>query len=336
MKNIKATPSSYEFLKAAYNRELLQSEQEMNQYRRAKAGAEGEEQFLKILQKYGREHWMVIQNTWFKDFSDFECDFIVVTRCCVYVFEVKNYYGKFVYNNGQCTSRGIPITYNPINQASNATIHLRNLTHKLSNELAVRGTLVFIGDHNQIEIQDTIDYIDILECNDIYEYIQEMIRAENQWQSPSIAIDALIQHYQKYMTEHPYPPTPFKKTTLNNMKRGLYCANCKSYEVSNSGYYVTCACGFYEPKEEAIVRAACEYGVLTYGCNFGVNDIYSYLNGQISLNYIRKVLIEHFEVLSDTKILTFKNLNRDYSKLTHYFKFRLPKKLEFFDWSDVN
>ena len=114
-------PSEYVFEKHAILRGLSQGEQ----FKRMEAGFYGEEKFHQYLTKFGLEHWTILRNKWLKNDGHFECDFIVITRYAIYVFEVKNYFGKFVYKNGQSYSRGRAITYNPINQARNARLHLQ-------------------------------------------------------------------------------------------------------------------------------------------------------------------------------------------------------------------
>lgn len=333
MKNI---PTSEEFLKIAYNRGLLHTEEELRNYRRVQAGADGEDKFHEILKEVGREHWGILRNTWFHHFSNFECDSIVITASGVFVFEVKKYHGKFVYDNGQCSSRGVDITYNPINQANNALTHLRNLTRKFSSAIDVRGVLVFIGEHNQVFIQDDIDYIEILECNEVYDFIQEMVREENRSGKYSINIDKLVQHYKRHEVPHPYPPKAYTSKLLDFARTGFSCARCASFDITVTRSHIICPCGLHEPREEAFVRTACEYGVLTYGDNFTVPQIRQFIKQQVSYNNLVKILVKHFKQVTGTKVLTFENFGRDYLKVKTQFDLPLPKQLVFHDWDALN
>ena len=206
---------NYEFQRLDVLRRLLTSKKALNQFRRVEAGAQGEDRLNELLTEYGMNHWIISRNVWFNEFSDFECGFILLTGHAVYVFEVKNYFGQFVYKNGQCTSRGTEITYNPINQARNATIHLRNLTQKFDSLIPVKGMLVFIGEHNQVEIKDPIDYITIIRSNEISEYIQQIIDEEHRHPDHGVALKKLSNYYNHLEIPNPHGPKPF---TLREMK----------------------------------------------------------------------------------------------------------------------
>ena len=316
--------SEYEFQKVAIRRNLITTQDKLNQFKRIEAGVLGEYKFEEIINLFGPDHWSYMQNVWLRDFTDFECDYLLFTNHCVYVFEIKNYFGKFEYANGQCSSRGVDITYNPINQARNATVHLRNIFNKLQPSLTVKGVLVFIGEHNHVEIHDDIDYIDILSSNEIYQYIQEIITEEN-CSSPTIDSYRLIQHLKSYTIDKPYQITPYSKEQLKEAKFGISCVRCKQFNLTKIRSYFKCSCGQYESKEEATVRTACEYGALTFGSNFTVSDIHHFMNKGVSRSYLIKVLDTHFEMDPTEGVLTFCNFNADYVKISNQFVYQLPR-----------
>lgn len=328
-KEMSRIPTDYEFQKLAVQRELMTSKKELARFNRVQAGAAGEDRFYEIMNEFGSEHWYLLRNSWFSDYTDFECDFILITRHCVYVFEVKNYFGRFVYHNGQCSSRGVDITYNPINQARNAAVHMRQLTQKLSIDIPVKGVLVFIGEHNDVYIGDEIDYIDIISSNQVYQYIQKIITEEAH--SPHrINAQKLISYYEQFEILKPYLPIPFSKEEVRKYgKAGTTCARCGNFNVNKVRSYIVCDCGYRESREEAIVRTACEYGTLTYGENFTVNDIKHFLANQASFQYLKKTLSQHFPIVPNEKVLTFLNYNRDYPYINEKFDFKLPAMLFF-------
>ena len=312
-------PTEYEFQKQAILRGLSND----RNFKRIEAGFQGEEKFYKYLKEFGSKHWVILRNQWLKNDSHFECDFILITGHAVYVFEVKNYYGKFVYENGQSYSRGRAITYNPINQARNARLHLQQLLHHYT----VKGALVFIGKHNQVCINDEINDIDILETNEVYEFIQSIKREEELHNGRYHNTSDIVQHLQKYRIDPPYHPAPYTRADMEKAKKGIFCANCQQKVAVNRNKYVICPCGLHESKEEAVIRTACEYGVLTYGQSFVVRDIYNFLGQEVSIDYVRILLRGHFKIVPNSKILTFQNLNREISQLSTSFEFELPKMI---------
>ncbi len=310
-------PTEYEFEKWARLRGLNRD----NHFTRLEAGFMGEEKFYQYLKEFGSKHWTILRNRWFKDGSPFECDFILIAGHALYVFEVKNYFGTFVYEKGQSYSRGVPITYNPINQARNARLHLQSLLR----QYPVKGALVFIGEHNQVCIKDDILDIRVLETNEVYEFIQTIKQEEKQYTRRYLNAKEIVSQLERFEMDPPYLPAPYTREDMARVKTGVFCANCQEKVLVKRDKYVTCSCGLRESKEEAIVRTACEYGVLTYGRDFTVNDIYTFLGGYPSRDYLRAVLGKYFKINPSAKVLTFCNPNREFAKLTHQFAFELPR-----------
>ena len=310
-------PSEYVFEKHAILRGLSQGEQ----FKRMEAGFYGEEKFHQYLTKFGLEHWTILRNKWLKNDGHFECDFIVITRYAIYVFEVKNYFGKFVYKNGQSYSRGRAITYNPINQARNARLHLQQILPQYH----VKGALVFIGEHNQVCIKDVIEDIAILETNEVYEFIQQIKREEQEYRGHYLNPQEVLTHLQKFEIDPPYHPAPYTRNEMKKARAGIYCANCQQKVLVTRADYIKCSCGLHESKEEAVIRTACEYGVLTYGEDFTVRDIYNFIGTGISINYVKSTLDRHFNQVTDSKIMSFQNPNTNFNKIAKEFSFKLPK-----------
>lgn len=310
-------PTEYEFQRIAETRGLGNQRNQA----RLEAGFEGEEKLYRYLKEFGSKHWVVLRNVWLKDDNDFECDLLVITGCSIYEFEVKNYFGTFIYENGQSYSRGVAITYNPINQARNARLHLQNLLPDYS----VKGVLAFMGEHNPVEIRDAIEDIQILACNEIYDFILKMKQTEQQHPDPGLHADEIVAKLEKLAIQPPYLSEPYTSKQMRKARTGIFCAHCQQKVAVSRHHYIKCLCGFCESREEAIVRTACDYGVLTYGSDFTVREIYNFLGQAASLNYTRIILQKHFDCIPNAKVLTFENPNLEYTKVADQFTFRLPK-----------
>lgn len=313
-------PTEYEIQKIAVLRELIHKKEALQNFKRLERGVEGEDKLYQYLLEFGLKHWVILRNKWFRENSAFECDFILITSHAIYVFEVKNYYGKFVYENGQSFSRDVPITYNPINQARNTTIHLQNILH----QYLVKGVLVFIGDHNHVCIKDEIKDINILETNDVYNFIQA-IKQEEKFSGLALNMKDIQMQFERYEIDPPYLPKPYSRKEMIGVNTGIFCVNCQQKVLVSRSQYISCSCGFHESKEEAIIRTACEYGVLTYDRDFKISDIRSFIDNQASTVYLRKVLSKHFDNYNKHTNLTLRNPGQCYSVIEASFKFELPK-----------
>ena len=75
--------SEYEFQKVAIRRNLITTQDKLNQFKRIEAGILGEDKFAEIINLFGPDHWSYMQNVWLRDFTDFECDYLLFTNNCV-------------------------------------------------------------------------------------------------------------------------------------------------------------------------------------------------------------------------------------------------------------
>lgn len=312
-------PCEYEFLKIAAQRKLITMPKELSHFKRIEDGRKGEDTFDRILKQFGQKHWLFMRNLWLHDFNNFECDYLLITNHCVYVFEIKNYFGKFEYQNGQCKSRGIDITYNPINQAHNATIHLRNLLPGVP----IKGALIFVGEHNQVHIHDEIDYIDIFCRNDLYQYVQDIIIEENQ---SRVLLDTnhVISELEKYTIDNPYPIKPYYPSQFSENNTGIFCARCGTQLDWSRNCYIVCNCGFHEYREHLTVRTICEYGVLTHSSNFTVSALHYIFQHKLSRVTLAAVLDKYFNLIPTESIFTYENPGKD---ITPSIQFGKPNKL---------
>lgn len=318
-------PSRYEIQKIALKRGLLRTQRELDAFKRLEAGVQGENTFLEILKTFGCDHWVVLRNTWFNLFGDFECDFILITRHCIYVFEIKNYFGKFVYQNGECMSRDVVISHNPIQQARRATLNLRNIINRYSKSVKVKGALVFIGPNNQVHILDEVDNLDILTSNDLYVYIEQIKEEENNYPYSSIDVNNIIRHFETYEVHNPFPAVPYTDEELKKARTGICCAQCQSFNLKKEGEYITCDCGLEEPREEAIVRTICEYGALTFDRHFTSSQIMDFIDYKASYAYLRKILTKHFDQILRGRYTYYLNKKLPYERIYHLFE--ITKKI---------
>ena len=119
---------------------------------------------------------------------------------------------------------------------------------------------------------------------------------------------------------------------------------CRSFDIEHSKHYIHCDCGSHESREEAIVRSACEYGVLTYDRNFSTGDISEFIGREASSSYIQRILAKHFHSSHKSSYSFYKNIGRDYPFIQKKFTFRKsayrhikrhPKYIELYRTQDL-
>jgi hypothetical protein len=324
LKETNQSPTTLDIQQVMLDRGLITSYDDKKQIRRLETGEMGEQKVLDLFKEHGLEHWLGLKNLWLDYYGTSECDFILFTRNGCYTFEIKNYYGPFTYKDGICTVNGKTISSNCIDQARKATNKLRNIFQENHHPMPVKSVVLFTGENSQINIESEVNDVKILHLVDLYDYIQEIIREEATQNNPAIHLEKTLHILERHETKSPYSMDSIPTDLMEKVQDGIHCAYCKSYNVNIGRYYVKCSCGLQEPKVEAVIRSICEYGVLNFEAQLTVGEIYSFLAGQITRNFLQKTLATHFKMIKKGKYTYYINLKLPYEKIYHLFTIKLP------------
>lgn len=289
-----------------------------------KKGVAGEDKVIETLEKFGKNDWIVLRNLWLQFHSPFEYDIVLLTRHCLQIFEVKNYTGNFTYENGACMENGRKMDFDIIQQTRRNVIRMQRIFEHVPNPPKVKGALIFAGENNQVKINSPVEDIEILQLTDLYEYIKRLIEEENAHYSNPIDANEVMSHLEKLEVIHPYPPEILSKSAIKKLRTGIQCARCGNFHLEQKKYYVICSCGYHESREEAIIRTACEYGVLRHGLNFTVGEILAFIDCQASSSYVRKIFKKHFKQTLNGRFTYYENRHLPYYKIHHEFEFKYP------------
>ena len=317
-------PNELDFKRTVVQREIDVSKEMLSQVRRLEAGVAGEDLLVQKLESFGKPDWTIIRNLRLKDYSTFEVDLVLLTRSCMYVFEVKNYTGCFEFNQGNSYFNGIELNSNIFQQTRNAVLNMKNICGSYSREIQIQGVLVFIGENNQVSIQTDTGEIRILQLTDLHAFIKEIIEEENSRTFPLFDTASLITHLEKFETKNNYLPVPLTGEEMQLARAGIYCSRCFSYTVKFSKSYVKCLCGLHEPREEAMIRTICEYGMLTYDRNLTKGEVLKFIGGDASEKYLRNILNQHFKTISKNRYTHYENYKLPYYLIIDQFEINHP------------
>lgn len=322
-------PTELDQLRILSQRKRSFSENEQYKLSRLEAGNAGEETVIHYLETYGREHWVVLRNVWLDDYGISENDILLITYDCIYVFEVKNYTGTFVYDDGQCVINGRVNKNNCVAQARKAYLNVRDILLKLLSRLNVRGALIFVGTDNMIQINSPVEEIEIVQRNQLRHFITKIAEQENRNTYPTIDQAAVIAHLEKYQVENPYRPNPLTPDEMKELRRGIQCARCGNDNLDiGRAQYIHCPCGLSEPRDKAIVRTICEYGVLRFDQELKIENLLPFFGGDISRSNLKRVLHEYFETVYKARYTYQVNKKLPLTKIESEIEFKLPTKLK--------
>lgn len=318
-------PSAFDFNRIIYKRSKVQTASAKKELYRLEMGHLGEEKLVEYLRMFGHKHWAILRNIWLSDGRTFECDIILITSACVYIFEVKNYRGQFHYKNASSTLNGMKLDYDYIQQARKSILKMKKILNKLPIQIPVKGALVFIGEHNQVRIESPVEDIDILTLTNLYSTIQEIILEEKRNYSGRVNARQILQHLETYEVSSPFLPEPLSDIAIQELKSGIYCDACGNFDLQFNRDYTICPSCMKEPRHESIVRMALEYGALTYDRNFSTVEVERFIHNQASRKLIRKTFEKHMDYVPRSNASYVRNNTPLYYKCSEKFKFNLPR-----------
>ena len=293
-----------------------------NEFARLKSGFEGEQTILDYIEKYGEPHWKVFQNIWLNYYGKFEVDCMLVTHDQIYLFEIKHYTGHYIFQNSQCSCNGQKIGHNAINQAQKSHINFQNFLRQNQFNASVIGALIFTGIDCEISVHDDVDDLQIVTRNQLRNFIWQIRHTERNNSRSPIDTDHLIQIIDSYEINSPFLPEPISDETHSLLQKGIQCSQCHSFEIDTSKLYISCKCGMSEPRENAIVRTICEYGVIHFDKDLAITDILDFFNRDYSRGTIVKYLNKYFSQISTGRHIKYANTirldNLDF-KLARYY-----------------
>lgn len=313
-------PDMLAFKRIAYSRGLLNPE-EVAEYLREAKGARGEKIVSDFLREEGAVDWKQLRNLWLSDGSPFECDAILFTRYSIHTFEIKHYTGRFTYQNGSCQIGHIKMEHDCVQQARKSFLKLKKLCRTFSPNIQVNGALVFSSNKNKVVIESPVEDIHVFEMPDLYAYIQQILQEERQNPYPPNDWEPLIQFLKPFEIRSPFYPEALADDQMKSARQGICCGMCGNFDVTFSKHYVDCPCGYHESREEAIIRSACDYGVLTYDRHFSTGDIMVFISNDCSRSFVQRILAKHFNMIKKNRFTYYENPAASYSLIKNQFRY---------------
>lgn len=295
-KNISTKPTRFEQLRELNKRNGLESYDKLaNEFTNLEKGFVGEAYFENFLLENGEPHWLVLKNVWLVYNGGFECDFLVFTHAGGYTFEIKNYLGKYEYKENQWFRNGTPNSHNPLSQVQKAKTNLQNIFKQLPNSPHIKGVLVFIGEFNRVHLHESIPSIKIIQRNELMDLFWEMKQEERNFLGYSPDKERLLKELAIYETVNPYQNQPIPNEVFSQLKTGICCSRCGSFELEKNKGFIICRCGIHEPRVHAILRIICEFGILFPEQNFKTSELTNFFGGDFSKSTLIRILNKHYQ-----------------------------------------
>jgi len=320
------SPTKLDVLRELNKRDALDQDLK-DELKRLEHGYAGEQTVLKLIKEFGEEHWVVMQKLWLDYYGKFECDLLLLTNAGLYPFEIKNYSGTFEFRNSQCLINGKRVGHNAIAQAQKVTINLENIIKQHFFDTSIQGAIAFIGHHNEVIVDDEIEDIQIVMANQLRKHIWNIAKEERNFQGRPIDIQGVVRKLAAVETDNPFNKINITEDIKKRVKKGIRCSYCGSFAVDASKSYIICKCKMHEPREEAIVRTICEYGVINHNEDLTTAALVDFFDGAISRKNLSKFLNRHFVRIGSNKSTRYINKKLPFNLIYSEFHLPLPKYL---------
>lgn len=303
-----------------------------NEFIRLEKGQLGEQTLLECIKKLGKDHWIVLRNVWLNHFGKFECDLILVTNAGIYIFEVKNYSGRFELSKSQCSLNGEVIGQNPITQTQKITNNLRALLKDFYPRPNIRGILTFASVNNKVIFHDEISGVSAIDRTEINDCLWKIAQEDYNYRGNAVKVQPILDFLEEFEVENPYQPNEKLLELSKDAKKGIHCCHCGNFEIETNKSYVTCSCGMHEPREESIIRTICEFGVLNFDKDFTTSALTDFFDGDVSRRSILRCLNKYFKKIGENRSTRYKNVG---SFEKNYTDFKLESS-KYYSFNHIN
>ena len=131
----------------------------------------------------------------------------------------------------------------------------------------------------------------------------------------------IVQQLEKFETTNPFSNIEISEDVQKYIKKGICCSHCGSFQIESVKSYIHCGCGMYEPRELAIVRTICEYGVLHAKEDLRATAVHRFFDGQVSRSYLVNLLNKHFTKIGNNRGSRYVNMRLPFPQIYKQFNF---------------
>lgn len=331
-------PTKLEVLRELNKREAL-NEDLITELEHLEREFEGEQKVLNLIEEFGEDHWKVVRHAPVGEYGSNKCDLLLLTNSSIHPMKIKNYTGIFKFIGSGCQLNGEDFRFHPILETQYMTMDTKETLEWHNYSLNIEGTLIFIDKHSEAQPLYPPDYpydyfgsIEMITSNQVRGYIKRIAEEEKDHSGPSIndkrrIIKQLekVEHIAKnYKDDKPEITEEIK----NQVRTGICCSHCESFDLDMSRTYISCSCGMYEPRENAIVRTICEYGVIHSDKDLRTSEVLDFFGGDISRGNLSRHLKEHFMRIGNGRGTKYMNNKQSIQKSSNNFKLKQPRYLE--------
>lgn len=277
-------------LESLNNRMVLSFEEKMG-YRNQVKGFEGELLFDQYLNSSEQSGLVVNDLLLSTKNTSYQMDSILIFNKQLHIYEVKNYTGAYTLKDGTLFAETGHSIQNPIDQVNRKKSYLNNLLLNRGYQYEISSYVAFINPNFLVySLPPTESILFYGQLEDHFKQLTHKMKAHTtSHQDKKLANYLLNQHQEVYRPNH------LPNYSIQDLKKGIICPKCSSFEFTKTRQNRVCAtCGYKEKIADAIYRSVLEFQLLFPEIPINVPNIYIWCGGCFTDYNVRSVLNKYF------------------------------------------
>lgn len=273
------------------NTRMNLSTKDKQHYLNLKKGFEGEVMFDLLTETLQCE-CLILNDLLFKvNNTLFQIDSLIICSETLYLFEVKNYDGDYLYESDKFYTINKTEIINPLHQLGRSEALLRQLLDKLGYRLPINSSVVFISPEFTL-YQAPIDN-PIIFPTQINRYLKTLNNTPSKINTKHrMLADKLI---SLHLVDSPYTQLP--PYNYQQLRKGISCVKCDSFSISVEGTKCFCKeCGEEEMITDSVMRSVKEIKLLFPNQKITTNIVHDWCKVINSRKKISRILGKNLKV----------------------------------------
>lgn len=275
---------SHCILESLYYRTTLSFENQ-RRYENQRRGFEGEQYFDHFM-NHAKQRGLVISDLFLSSQeTNYQMDAVLILRNLVVIYEVKNFSGEYTYNKGMLFSKSGHSIQSPVGQVERKKSYLHNWLLRNNYPHSIESYVVFINPDF---------YIYNLPSTDSMLFVGQLERHFNELAQRTSTILAQDKKLAQTLVQHHnenYRPDNLPSYEFQDLRKGVLCKNCFSFECENTRQTRICkVCGYKEKIADAIYRTVLEFQLLFPKIPVTVQTVFDWCGGVYSKYRIKYIL----------------------------------------------
>lgn len=226
----------------------------------------------------------------------FQIDSLIIQENIAFIYEIKGFSGSYFYGEEFFSSKKEYQPDNPLNQLVKTKNRLREIFKARGINLQIEGYIIFIN--SEFTLYNLPEIPSFILPSQIHEHIDNIQKSTCCKVKDQERIIQVL--HEEHVLEYPYKELP--PYTFEELKKGLYCKKCFSFDLEYGRRKYTCRkCSYQQIMIQRILEAVEEYRILFSEEKITTSQIYRWCGEEIKLDRIKYCLKKNFQAIGKNK-----------------------------------